>query len=75
MVILLSGLSSYYVAVATVILALVTMVADVTMAAIAVYGLSFFSSSAVADVVEAMDSANNFIKRGDEINVASFYFL
>ena len=53
----LSGLLSYYAAVvATAILVSLTITdVAVTMATIAVYGLSFFSSSAVADVAETVD--------------------
>ena len=48
-VILLFGLSFYFAAVVMVAQALTTMV---VVATIVVYGLSFFSSSAVADVAE-----------------------
>ena len=65
MEILLSGLSFYYAAVATATLAHSAIMAvdvAVTMAAIAVSGLSFFSSSAVADVAAVTDSANSIMK-------------
>ena len=51
--VLLFGLSSYYAAVATIMVVYsqtMDAAADVAAATIAVYGLSFFSSSAVADV-------------------------
>ena len=72
MEVLLFGLSYYYAAVemeTLVFLTMVVAVADVT-AAIVVFGLSFFFSSAVADVAET-DSANSMIK-GGEYFAASF---
>ena len=55
MVVLLSGLSFYYAAVATATLVLATTVVAVAMTTTAVSGLSFFSYSAVADVAETVD--------------------
>ena len=55
MEVLLSGLSSYYAAVATEIQALATMA--VAVAIIAVYGLSFFFSSAAADAAAMVDAS------------------
>ena len=74
MEVLLSGLSSYYAAVVTaiqVLSATMAVAADVTVAIIVAYGLSFFSSSAVADVAE-MVSANLTIGIGDGSSVACF---
>ena len=76
MVIPLSGLSSYYVAVAMAIQALsLTMAAAVVviMAEIAVFGLSFFSSSAVADAAVMVAASSHYkFKKGDGSSVASF---
>ena len=55
MVVLLSGLSFYYAAVATATLALATTVVAVAMTTTAVSGLSFFSYSAVADAAATVD--------------------
>ena len=54
-VVLLSGLSFYYAAVATETLALTTTVVAVAMTTTAVSGLSFFSYSAVADAAATVD--------------------
>ena len=78
MVVPLSGLSSYYAAVATEIQALsatTDVAVVVTMAAIAVSGLSFFSSSAVADAAAMVAVSNLPVKNGDGISVASFIVL
>lgn len=56
MVILLFGLSSFYAAVATAILALAIMA---VVATIAVYGSSFFSSSVAVDA-ETITAVSNF---------------
>ena len=74
-VIQLSGLSFYFAAVQMATLALATM-AVVAMTTV-VFGLSFFSSSAVADVVETA-SANkllNEIKTGGNVMSPVFIFI
>ena len=60
----LFGLSSYYAAVVMEILSLTTVAAAAVMTT-AVYGLSFFFSSAVADVVVETDSANPGLQISD----------
>lgn len=75
-VILLFGLSFYYAAVATVTPVSLTTDAAVIVA-IAVSGLSFFSSSAVADVVETtvVSKINNNHLNGDGSSVACFFLI
>jgi len=69
MEILLFGLSFYYAAVVTEILALTTMVVAATTA---VYGLSFFFSAVAADVVETTAASNAINKKATVLSVASF---
>ena len=76
MEILLFGLSFSYAAVAMEIqVHLTTMVVDVAVTIVA-YGLSFYSSSAVADVAAmVVASSESYLKTGDGLTVASFYFF
>ena len=70
MEILLFGLSFSYAAVAMEIqVHLTTMVVDVAVTIVA-YGLSFYSSSAVADVVEMVSA--NIAHKSDGLSVAFF---
>lgn len=66
----LFGLSFYYAAVEMATLALATMAAAATTV---VSGLSFYSSSAVADVVETTDVSNIISKMATELSAASFF--
>ena len=68
----LFGLSFYYAAVEMATQALATMV---VAAITAVSGLSFFSSSAAADVVETTDVSNIISKMATESSAASFFII
>ena len=71
----LFGLSSYYAAVvAMATLASLTTTVVVVTTTIAAYGLSFFFSSAVADVAEMVDASKfRDSQNGDGLSVASFF--
>ena len=72
--ILLSGLSYYYAAVETATLVSLTTDVVAVIVAIAVFGLFFFSSSAVADVAEMADASrfNEHKKATDYPSLFSF---
>ena len=70
----LSGLSYYFAVVAMATQVFLTMVVEVAKVATAAYGLSFFFSSAVADVAETADasSINEHKKATDYPSLFSF---
>ena len=71
---LLSGSSYYYAAVVMETQVFQTMAADVEMITIVVYGLSFFFSSAAADVAETVDVSNLNVSKWRRIIRRLFLF-
>ena len=74
MEILLFGLSCYFAAVATAILALATTAVAVVVT-IAVYGLSFFFSSAAADAAAMVDASNKCILKMATVYPSPLFFV